>query len=73
MLDMKVFKPLRHCVPPPLYFTSQNTEEEFKCNLYHMQKGYLKGGRGENYLHFSSVSRSDIGETPRNGSSEERG
>ena len=30
-LCIRAFKPLRHCVPPPLYFASQNTEEEFKC------------------------------------------
>ena len=27
---MSKFKPLRVCDPPPLYFASQNTEEEFK-------------------------------------------
>ncbi len=29
-LCIRAFKPLRHCVPPPLYFALQNTEEEFK-------------------------------------------
>ena len=35
---MKVFKPLRHCVTPPLYFALQNTEEEFKCTAFPVAK-----------------------------------
>ena len=30
------FQPLRHYVPPPLYFAMQNTEEEVNTFLYIM-------------------------------------
>ena len=55
----------------PLPFV-ENKKEEFNVPAA-TQRGRLKEGGGENYLHFSSVSRSDIGETPRDGSPEERG
>ena len=55
----------------PLPFV-ENKKEEFNVPAA-TQIGRLKEGGGENYLHFSSVSRSDIGETPRDGSPEERG
>ena len=33
-----MFKPLRHCVPPPLYFAPQNTEDFYLFILLSSEK-----------------------------------
>ena len=40
-----VFKPLRHCVTPPLYFAAQNTGEEGE--MPRNATGHGRGGGGE--------------------------